>query len=92
VNIVGTAKSFQYFGLPTNTSLSWSGNANYIGTIYAPQATMTLGGGGNDDYDYQGACICKAITMNGHFNFHYDEDLKKNGPVGGFAVSSWQEL
>jgi hypothetical protein len=92
VNTTGTAKSFQYYGLPSNTSLSWGGNAGYIGTIYAPQATLSLGGGGNNHFDYQGACICNSITMNGHFNFHYDEDLKRHGPSSGFAVSSWQEL
>jgi len=33
-----------------------------------------------------------SVVMNGHFNFHYDENLKRIGPAVGFVVSSWKEL
>jgi hypothetical protein len=92
VNTTGNAFSFQYYGMPGNTSMTWSGNNTYLGTIYAPQTTMTLGGGGSTLYDYQGACVVNAVAMNGHFNFHYDENLKRVGPTIGFFVTSWQEL
>jgi hypothetical protein len=92
VNTVGNANSFNYFGLPTNKSLSWSGNAQYVGTVYAPQATFDLGGGGSNVMDYQGACVVKAVTMNGKFNFHYDEALARRGPMAGFRINSWREL
>ena len=87
------AGSFQYYGLPSNTSVSWSGNANYEGVVYAPEAAFSLGGSGNTTTnDYQGACIVQSLVMNGHFNFHYDQALKLKGPFSGFNVASWQEL
>jgi hypothetical protein len=92
VNTVGNASSFQYFGLPSNTAVSWSGNSVYLGTVYAPEATYTLGGGGSTPMDYQGSCIVNSINVNGHFSFHFDEALKRNAPPAAFAVSSWVEL
>ena len=32
------------------------------------------------------------MTLNGHFNFHYDEALQQNGPSRGFVVTSWNEM
>src|SRR6185436_8656336 len=89
VNLTGNAFNFGYYGLPSNTSVTWDGNNAYVGTIYAPQADFTCGGGGNNTFDYQGACVVKTVTMNGKFNFHYDENLKRVGPVSGFNVTSW---
>ncbi len=90
----GNAMTFQYFGLPSNTSLNWSGNNEYIGTVFAPEASFTLGGGGTSKsgYDYQGSCVVLSVSMNGHFNFHYDQNLRRAGPMTGFKVSSWKEL
>ena len=93
VNNAGNAANFQYYGLPSNTSASWSGNASYIGTVYAPEAQFTLNGGGNNSTrNYQGSCVVKSVIMNGHFNFHYDEALKHTGPVSGYTIASWREL
>lgn len=92
VNSNGTAQSFSYNGLPSNTTLSMGGNAAFAGTIYAPSADLTLGGGGSTTYDFLGASITKTVTMNGHFNFHYDEALAKFGPSSGFIVTSWNEM
>lgn len=92
VNTLGNANSYRYFGLPTNTSLTWGGNATYVGTVYAPQAAFDCGGGGSTVYDYQGACVVKSVNLNGHFNFHYDENLKRRGPMAGFQMKSWREL
>ncbi len=88
----GTAMNFQYYGLPTNTSISLSGNASFTGAIYAPQADFTLGGGGNNDYDFVGASVTGTVRMNGHYNFHYDENLGKIGPRRGYTVTSWNEI
>ncbi|PYJ07708.1 MAG: hypothetical protein DME25_03245 [Verrucomicrobia bacterium] len=93
VNNAGNASNFQYYGLPNNTSVTWSGNATYTGTVYAPEAQFTLTGGGNGNTsDYQGSCIVSSVVMNGHFNFHYDENLKRSGTRIGFTVAFWQEL
>ena len=86
-----TADSFAFWGLPTCTSLSFSGNAGFTGTIYAPKAAFTLNGGGNNTTDFIGASITKNVTLNGHFNFHYDEALAKYGPPRAWLVNSWNE-
>lgn len=87
-----TPGGFQYYGLPSNTNVTWQGNANYEGTVYAPEATFILGGSGNTTTnDYQGACVVQSLLMNGHFNFHYDQALKRTLPAA-FTISSWQEL
>ena len=92
VNTAGNDTTFQLYGLPTLTSLTWNGNAAFLGVVYAPEASFSLGGGGSSDYDFQGAITVQSINMNGHFNLHYDENLKRLGPASGFSVSSWREL
>ena len=92
VNNNGDCSTFRYYGLPGNTALSFSGNSAFLGTIYAPSAVFTLGGGGNDVVDFQGACVVYQIKMNGHFKFHYDENLRRNGPIRGFQVAEWREI
>ncbi len=88
----GVAANLAYYGTTNNTQISFTGNASFTGTIYAPEADIKLGGGGNNTYDVVGAIIGNSITMNGHFNFHYDESLINSGPSRGFVASSWTEL
>lgn len=92
VNNAGRPIGFQYYGLPGNTSVSLGGNASLVGTVYAPNANFTASGGGNNTFDFQGAATVKTITMNGHFNFHYDESLRGAGLVRGYVATSWREL
>jgi hypothetical protein len=92
VNTAGNASTFQYWGLPSNTSVTWNGNNTYVGTVYAPQAAFSMGGGGSTDFDFQGSCVVNTVSMNGHFLFHYDENLSRMGPPTGFTVTSWREL
>jgi hypothetical protein len=92
ININGNANTFAYFGLPTNKTVTWTGNDQYVGTIYAPQAMFVLGGGGANVMDYQGACVVRALTMSGKFNFHYDEALQRRGPMSGYRIRAWQEM
>lgn len=87
----GNAANLSYLGTPNNTSISMSGNASFTGTIYAPEASLTLGGGGSNAYDFVGATVTKSVTMNGHFNFHFDENLL-NALTKGYVATSWQEL
>src|SRR5262245_19429381 len=55
-NESGNAVSFAYYGLPTNTELSYSGNGGLSGTLYAPQAGLSLSGGGTSgQLDFSGA-------------------------------------
>jgi hypothetical protein len=92
VNNNSSATSFYYFGMPTNTKISLGGNSQFTGGIYAPDADLTLGGGGNDVNDFVGSAVTRSMTLNGHYNMHYDESLEQNGPVRIYVVTSWNEL
>jgi hypothetical protein len=92
VNETGKAESFLYFGLPTNTKLAFGGNGDFTGAIYANRAHFVLGGGGKSVQDFVGASVTRTITMNGSYNFHYDEDLANYGPSRGFIPTTWSEL
>lgn len=91
-NSDGTADSFAFWATTNCTSLTFSGNAGFTGTIYAPSADFTMNGGGNNTTDFIGASITKTARLNGHFNFHYDEALKNHGPNRGYIVTAWNEM
>jgi hypothetical protein len=88
----GNPLNLAYYGTTNNTSISLGGNAAFTGTIYAPEADISMGGGGSSTYDFVGAVIGNTITMNGHFKFHFDENLLTSGPGYGYVASSWREL
>jgi hypothetical protein len=93
VNDSGQASAFAYYGLPSNTSISLTGNGAFYGTIYAPEADFTLKGSGKSSVDdFTGASITKTTTMTGNFNFHYDESLIHLTTLGGFDPVAWTEL
>jgi len=92
INETGVASNFSYFGLPSNKSLSFAANASYVGSIYAPQADFTLGGGGKNTYDFVGQSITRSVKMNGHYNFHYDEASSFAAAAKGYTVIAWDEL
>jgi hypothetical protein len=87
----GRARNFWYYGLPGVTSVTYGGNSSFIGVMYAPKADLTLNGGGNNN-GLIGASISKTITMNGHYDFHFDQDLLSVGPSRAFVATAWKEL
>ncbi|MCI0538372.1 MAG: hypothetical protein L0Z50_24455 [Verrucomicrobiales bacterium] len=91
-NHTGNAANFAFLGLPTHTSLSFSGNGAFTGVIYTPNADFTLGGGGNDIHDFIGSSVTKTVAMNGHFHFHYDENLANSQWSRGYIAVSWDEI
>jgi hypothetical protein len=88
INSSGLAKNFAIIGLNTCTSVSYSGTSSFIGTVYAPNATVTL----NGTSDAFGALVGKTVTLMGTMNFHYDEALKGDPTHGKYLAASWQEL
>jgi hypothetical protein len=87
----GNATNFTYFGTTNNTQVKLGGNAGFIGTIYAPEANFSVGGGGSSTYDFVGSSVTATVTMNGHYKFHFDENLLRY-LSRGVAVTSWREL
>jgi hypothetical protein len=90
-NSDGTADAFSFWGLPACTNVSFSGNSSLTGD-HAPNADFYLNGTGNNTtIDFTGASITKSAKLNGHFNFHYDEALRRLGPFRGYVLDSWAE-
>src|SRR5262245_61366775 len=92
VNNTGKAGNFIYLGLPSNTSLVLPSNGDFVGAIYAPSVSLVLGAGGSSDLNFVGACVAKTVSVNGHYKFHYDEALGKQGPWKNYTIVSWVEL
>lgn len=89
----GRPENFQYFGGTNLTSIKYGGGSDFVGVIYAPQADMTLSGGGGSSgsYNFMGSFLVKSFTMNGHYNVHYDTSLE--GLYWGlFVPGTWREL
>src|SRR5688572_9905023 len=85
------AESFMYYGLSRNINISMQGNSSFTGVLFAPNAALSIGGGGNDEIDFLGAIIARTVTVNGKMTFHFDEATKKLGSRG-FIANRWDEL
>jgi hypothetical protein len=83
----GTAASFSIYGTTNNSLVDLSGNATFVGTVYAPTANVTMNGGSG----FWGALIANYVTMTGSALFHFDESLVAGGPQR-LVATSWQEL
>jgi hypothetical protein len=91
VNSTGLSPHNQWYGLPGSTSWNISGNGQWIGAIYAPQAAFRMNGGGSAG-DMSGAVVANSITLVGHVRFHYDEYLAVHDQGAGYLVGSWQAM
>jgi hypothetical protein len=76
---------------PTSQSLTVSGNGNLTAVFYAPNADVSLNGGGSSGL-MNGAVVAKSITMNGGTEFHYDDALGRLTTGNPFGISKWREL
>jgi hypothetical protein len=87
-NDTGVAANFSVNGLPSVKTAAYSGNSEFIGTCYAPEAELTLSGG----TDCAGAFVAKTISLNGGMNFHYDTALGGGTGLLKYIIASWREL
>jgi hypothetical protein len=92
-NDSGMASRFTYYGLPTTagSKITFTGNGQFAGTVYAPQQKLVLNGGSASDQDFIGSIVGNDVTMSGHFYLHYDESLSTNRN-SNYVVASWDEL
>ncbi len=72
-------------------SITVGGNGQLYAAIYAPNATLTLQGGGSSG-KVLGSVVADSISMNGGTDFHYDEALASLNSGAGVGVSKWKEL
>jgi hypothetical protein len=89
-NLGGFAKDLIIYGMPTCASIDFSGGTSFTGQVLAPNADVVGGGGGSQIMNYIGSLQAKSFTMNGKFQFHYDESLGNNGAA--YVIISWNEL
>jgi hypothetical protein len=73
----GKAENLAFFGLPHCTSVAYKGNGDFAGVIYAPEADFQLAGGGAGIIDFIGSSVTKTVQLNGHYHFHFDENLSR---------------
>lgn len=68
------------------------GNGILSAAVYAPNALLSLRGGGNQGEMF-GAAVAFQVFVNGNYQFHYDEALDDFfGPRPTFRLRRWQEL
>ena len=87
INAPGFAKNFSVYGLPSCTAINYSGGSKFIGTIFAPQAAITMTG---NNYS-GGAFVGASGNISGGMSLHYDESLQA-GPASRYLISFWREL
>jgi len=88
----GACQNFILYGLPSLTSITVSGNGDFSGCIYAPEASMTLNGAGSRGF-VAGAAVVNNATFNGNnTSFNYDQSLGRIGPHSAYSVGTWSEL
>lgn len=68
------------------------GNGSLFAAVYAPNANVTLSGGGSGGHVF-GAIAAYDADLNGNVHFSYDEALEDyNLGTGGFEIDEWVEL
>lgn len=78
-------------GATGSQSMSISGNGQLSAVVYAPNADVTMNGGGSSGH-VQGSVIAETITVTGGSEFHYDESLADQTGGNPFGVGEWAEL
>jgi hypothetical protein len=92
-NGTGQATNFYYFGLPSNTNIAMTVNADFVCSMYAPNAKLTLGGNGTgSEQKLIGAFITDSINYNDFFSFHFDIALGRTALSRGYGMASWSEM
>jgi hypothetical protein len=92
VNTTGLAQDFVLYGLPNCTSVGIQANASFTGVIDAPEAFVSVGGGGSSPYDMSGEIIAQSCKINGNYKVHYDENLGSTPTFSGYKAVFWTEL
>jgi hypothetical protein len=91
-NVSTRPSSLQFFGMPTCTNVKISGNSNFYGVVYAPQADITLNGGGSLGQAF-GSLAGKTVNFSGNGTvLHYDESLRTmQGVIKSYNLYRWTQ-
>jgi hypothetical protein len=91
-NLTQNSLNLAIYGLASVSKIDLGGNAAFTGTIYAPTAAFSFDGGGNNNYDFVGSVTAYSATLKGGAQFHFDENLLRNGPASGYIPQYWKEI
>jgi hypothetical protein len=92
LNQSGYAWNFMLQCTPNVKNFTFNGNGEFIGVLVAPEANMTMNGGGKSNNDFIGSLMMNSVGMNGHFSFHYDEALSRKFPNPRLLITAWNEI
>lgn len=92
----GAPRKVQIWGTNPSTStttqtINVRGNGKLSAVLYAPNADLTISGGGSSGW-VGGAAIAKNVTINGGGNFSYDESLSTLDSGATMGLQLWTEL
>jgi hypothetical protein len=85
INGTGVPENLNLVGLNSCTNVSYTGGVDFVGTINAPEADMSLGGNAN----VYGAAIVNSFSNKGTASFHFDSCLDETEVI---EMSSWKEI
>ena len=71
---LGGPRGFIYYGLPSNTSLTFKVRS-VSALVYAPQADCTITSPGHVVSDIEGAMVVKSLSLAADLNLHFDDGL-----------------
>ena len=71
----------------TSQPVSFTGNANFYGVVYAPLSAVSTSGNGS----VYGAMVGKTVTMRGNGHLHYDEALGGVGGGSSATLNLWEQ-
>jgi len=81
-----SALNCSVFGLPTCTRIKYGGTAAWTARVYAPSASIEMGGGS----EFFGSMLGDSISFQGTPGIHYDEALGQGSP--DFRIVTWEEM
>lgn len=95
INESGRPEQLMIFGLDAgqgDDDIKISGNGSLFAAVYAPNANVTLNGGGNSGHVF-GAAVGYDARLVGNAHFSFDEALEDyNLGSGGYEIDEWVEL
>ncbi len=89
INNSGAAANNQWYGLSGSTAWTISGSSAFLGTVYAPQAGLTIQGG---NAGASGAFVGNLATVTGGGGLHYDQALSTSLGQNFYSVVAWKPL
>ena len=92
-NGIGTAANLPpnlVFHVKGSGNVSFTGNADFYGAVYAPESPVQISGNGA----FYGGTAGRTVTNTGNGGVHYDEALRNAGGGSGSQVQflSWRDL